>query len=212
MLIYKSMKEFFIIVNNRFNDTQYAFGEEKEIDFNVGGSEYCDGCGRPISALKWLPPYNVKASKKCLGEFIFGTFVGFLISENIKDRFEQSNLKGLQDFKKVNLYYKNKYLPINYYYPYIFQIKAFVDYSKVVFDKMELCNICQKGGSIIKKIDGITFIDPDKIEEDIFFTTAIGQGLICISESFKYFVESNGFTNLEYIKASEYKYDSMIPR
>lgn len=203
--------KYYAIVNKLFDDSQFAYGENKEIDFNVGDAKYSKGCGHTISMLEWLPPYDVSVSKKRLGDFIYGTHVGMIVSESFKLKYEQTGLKGLTDFKKVDLYYRNKLLPNQYYYPEIDLLTAFVDLKRITFEEKCLCPFCQKGSSIFRRIDGIAFMNPDEIKDDIFFTSCIGQTPIIVSQDFKDFVEKNGFTNIKFVEALNYKYDAYKP-
>lgn len=203
--------KFYAIVNKRFDDSQFAYGENKEIDFNVGDAKYCIKCGNPISMLEWLPPYDVTVSKKRMGDFIYGTHVGMIVSESFKLKYEQTGLKGLTDFKKVDLYYRNKLLPNRYYYPEIDLLTAFVDLNRLKLDIEYLCPVCQRGHSILNGIDGIAFMNPDEIKDDIFFTSCIGQTPIIVSQVFKNFVEKNSFTNIKFVEASNYRWDAYKP-
>lgn len=202
---------YYVVVNNLFDDSQFAYGEHREVAYNTGDPKICKECGNPISMLEWLPPYEINVSKKALGDFIFGTYVGFIVSKKFKDQFEQANLKGLGSFKKVDLYYRNQLLPEEYYYPEFALLTAFIDTSRVKFEEKNLCNTCQKGSSILSRIDGITFANPAEINEDVFFTSAIGQSTVIVSQDFKDFIEKNGFTNVKFIEASKYKWDSLNP-
>lgn len=202
---------FFVITNNIFDDTQFAFGEQKETNYATGDAEFCKECGSYTSMLKWLPPYQLSISKKNLGDFIFGSFVGFIVSKKFKDKFEKTNLSGLSYFKKVELYHDKVLLNEDYYYPQITQINAFIDLELIEFDDEELCDECQKGRSIISRINGIIFKNQKIINEDIFFTTAIGQSVIIISSKFKEFLIKEEFTNIKYIEAARYKWDSFNP-
>jgi hypothetical protein len=202
---------YYIIINNLFDDSQFAFGEHREINYNTSDPKICKECGYPISMLEWLPPYEINVSKKSLGDFIFGTHVGFIVSKKFKNQFEQTNLKGLDSFKKVDLYYRNQLLPEEYYYPEITLLTAFVDINRISFEEKYLCNTCQKGSSILSRINGITFINPVEISDDVFFTSAIGQSTVIVSQNFKDFIEENGFTNVKLIEASKYEWDSLNP-
>ena len=204
--------QYYIIVNALFDDSQFAYGEHLKEDFKTGKAKICSSCGSYISMLEWLPPFEIKISKKKIGDFIFGTYVGFVVSENFKEKYIQNkDLNSLTSFKKVDLYYKKNILKEDYYYSEIPLINAFVDLNRIELDGKELCKTCQKGKNIIKKINGIDFIRPNQINEDIFFTTALGQSTIIVSENFKEFALDENFTNLKLIKASHYKWDSLNP-
>lgn len=202
---------YYIVSNSLFNDSQFAYGVHKEVNYNTGNAKYCIECGNPITMLEWLPPYEIIVSKKKLGDFIFGIYVGFVVSGMLRDKLEKANLKGLTNFKKVDLYYRNKRLAEEYYYPEITLLTAFIDIGRIKFEEKNLCSVCQKGSSIFSEIDGITFINLAEINVDVFFTTAIGQSTIIVSQSFKDFIEKNAFTNLNLIEASNYKWNIFNP-
>ena len=202
---------FYTFVNPMFDDSKYAYGESME-DCRIGKAKYCKGCGRPISMLEWLPPYEINISKKELGDFIWGGHVGFIISQNFKEKYETMGLDGLVDFQKVSLFYKGVDQSKRYYYPKIPLINAFVDLNNIHFEERdETCDVCQKGGNIISAISGVNFLEPNKIDKDIFFTTSLGQADIFISEKFKNFLYENNFSNAEIINSSNYVWDSLNP-
>lgn len=203
--------QYYIIKNSLFDDSQFAYGEHKEINYKTGKAKKCSGCGTFISMLEWLPPFEINVSRKELGDFIYGSYVGFVVSKNFKNKFERTDLKGLINFREVDLYYKRKLLSEKYYYPEISLINAFIDLKHIKFDKRDLCNVCQKGRSIIIKIDSVIFETPDQIKEDIFFTTSIGQSTIILSSSFRDFLEKEQFTNLEFLNANKFRWDSHNP-
>lgn len=203
--------KYYVITNNLFDDSQFAYGEHRDANYKTGKAKICKGCGAFISMLEWLPPFEINVSKKELGDFIFGAYVGFFVSKNFKDKFEQTNLNGLYNFKKVDLYHKGKLVNEEYYYPEISLINAFVDLKHIEFDEKELCDTCQKGRSIINKIDRILFEAPDQIKEDVFFTTSIGESIIILSDSFRDFLEKEEFSNIKLLDTAKFKWDSLNP-
>lgn len=202
-------KDFYVINNNLFEDSSFGFGEQTIENYNTGKAQYCSGCKFPISLLEWLPPFEINVSKKELGDFIFGTYPGFIVSERFKLEYLKSNLNGLSEFNKVDLYYRKNRLSAPYFYPKIPLINAFVDLNLIDLEDKNLCNVCQKGSSIINKICGVKFINSDFIKEDIFFTTSLGQAQIFVSSNFKKFVDSVSFKNIEFVKDIHFKWDSL---
>lgn len=203
--------KYYVITNDIFNDSLFAYGEHREASYKTGKAKKCKGCGAFISMLDWLPPFDVNVSKKELGDFIFGPYIGFIVSQNFKTKFELTNLKGLNNFRKVDLYHKGKFVNKDYFYPEISLINAFVDLKHIEFDEKELCDTCQKGRSIISKIDGIFFEAPTQIQKDIFFTASLGQSTIVLSSNFKDFLEKEKFTNIKLLDATKFKWDSLDP-
>ena len=203
--------KYYTLKGNLFDDSKFAYGEQLEENYNTGKYKTCPECGNAISMLEWLPPYEINISKNKIGDFIYGTYVGFIVSVRVKDKIEHSNLKGLEIFKKVDLFYKKKRLQDEYFYIQIPLINAFIDLKYVELEDENYCKTCQKGGSILNKINGIIFSNSEQIEEDVFFTTSLGQATIIMSENFKKIMELNNFTNIDFIEASKYKWDSMSP-
>jgi len=200
---------FYVILNKRFDDSQYAYGEYRYMHHNTGDCQYCKGCGRPIGSLEWLPPYDIKVSRKKIGDFIYGNFPGFIISQRVKDDFEQMNLKGFSDYKKVNVYYRNQLLSVDYYYPIIKMLYAHVDREKLVFnnDEKEICKTCQRArNSILNVIYGVYFINPIEIFEDVFYTASLGHSDTFISDDFKKVIDEKQYTNIEYIESKKLKW------
>ncbi|MEX0313723.1 MAG: DUF1629 domain-containing protein [Allomuricauda sp.] len=204
-------KKFYIITNNLFDDSEFAYGMQNKVNHKTGEAKICQGCGVYISMLEWLPPFEVNVSKKKLADFIYGPFVGFIISKKFKRKFELTNLKGVVSFKKVDLYYKKKLLEEEYYYADIEIVNAFIDLSLIEFEKKELCDTCQKGRSIIGRIDGVHFETPDRITEDVFFTTAIGQSVVFLSENFREFILKEEFTNVTLLNSTKFRRDIYDP-
>jgi len=201
----------YVLRNPRFSNTEFAFGEEHPINYNTGSARYCAECNQPISALEWLPPFEVKVSKGNIGDFVFGTFSGFLVSKLVKSEYEKSKLTGLSNFRKVKLMHKNKEVTKEYFYPEISLISAQVNLNNIEFEKKLNCETCQIGGGIINKINSIDFLKGEKLVKDVFFSITIGQGIIFVSEIFKSFLVQKGFTNANLIQASKYSWDSLNP-
>ncbi|RNC79742.1 MAG: hypothetical protein ED557_14590 [Balneola sp.] len=197
---------FFANTNKLFSDNEFAYGEQKDGDFNTGEAEFCKVCGHPISMLEWLSPLSIRVSSKALGDFIFGTYVGFILSERVLNLYENSGLTGLSNFRSVDIFYRGNLLKEKYYYPKIKIINAYVDYSSFIFSKIDKCSFCQKGGSIIDKINGVSFLHKEQISSDIFFTTSIGQGVFFVSEFFKKMIENNRLSNFSLIESQKYSF------
>ena len=64
--------KFHVIDINKFDDTEYAYGEQ--VNQKTGDFERCNTCGSAISMRKWLPPLEITLSKDEVGDFIFGSF------------------------------------------------------------------------------------------------------------------------------------------
>ncbi|MEX0275693.1 MAG: hypothetical protein AB3N16_15075 [Flavobacteriaceae bacterium] len=201
---------YYVVTNGLFEDSIFAFGEQVKSK-NLGESVKCQECGTHLRMLKWLPPLEVNISKNKLGDFIFGTFVGIVVSNRFKTQYQNSNLKGLDDFRKVSLFHKDKHIFKDYYYPEITMAHVSMDLQYLDFKPFNPCSSCYVGNSILNRIDKIVLSNPNQINLDIFFTSILGEGTILISQRFKDFVETEKFTNLKMIKSVDYKWDSLNP-
>lgn len=189
---------------NIFDDSNFAYAEQSQEAFRTGIATKCEGCGNYISMLEWLEPLEMNVSNKKLGDFIFGTFVGFIVSDNFKKLYENLSLRGIRKFREVSIRDFNT----AYFYPEIRILNAFIDLNSVEFENESLCSECQKGGGEIRKVDGVTFLNPLEIKDDIFFTTALGQADVFVSSAFKNFVDEYNFKNYIFIDAAKYCFES----
>lgn len=196
---------FYIINNDTFDDSTYAYGEDFG-EINLGKADHCEICESTLTSLKWLPPHEIRVSKKKIGDFIFGTFGNFIVSEKFKVLFEEEKLKGIRSFQPVALYFRKNLLDEKYYYPEIIMSDFFVDLEKsgFEFEGNKRCPACQKAGSIIKKWNGVIFEQPDEVNLDVFNTKVLGETPI-VSERFRDFIIEHEFSNISLIEASKYE-------
>jgi hypothetical protein len=203
---------YYIIKNELFNDSKFAYGTHTNVTENKGTQKVCEKCKNNLSLLKWLPPHNLELSKKKISDFIFGTYPGVVFSKKVKDIIKNYDLRGVESFFEVNLLHKKKTLDYKYYYGEISIDNIFINLDFIEFEYKSLCTICQKSDSIYSKINGVFFSNIKDINNDIFFTSAIGQSVIIVSEKFKHILEKEKVQNLEFIKTSEYKWDYYNPK
>lgn len=192
----------YVAINYRFDDTGFAFCEEKGI-IRTGAAIKCEECGSFLTDLEWLPPLEVNLSKGKVGDVIFGTIKHFIVSEKFMNLYAENRFKGILSFESVTLYQKGAKLSAAYYYPKIVLSDVHVDIKKsgIVFDGVKECSTCQKAGRIIKKMKGLYLIDESQIKDDIFCTKLL-PGDVVFSEQFKN--AASGLSNLSFIEAQEY--------
>lgn len=194
--------EYYIVNNRRFDNTGFAYGEEKG-KANTGYAIYCIECESPLTMLEWLPPFEVKLSKGKLGDVIFGTIDHFLVSEKFKEIYHKNGFTGILTFEPVTMYQKGKQIIDKYYYPKIILSDVHIDIekSRIVFEGVEECSTCQKAGRVIKNIKGLYFNSDSKMNYDIFCTKML-PGDIIFSERFK--ETTNNLLNLSFTEAKQY--------
>lgn len=195
---------FYIVDNPRFDDSEFAYGEDVD-EINLGSALKCDLCGSTLSSLKWLPPHEIRVSRKKLGDFIYGTFPNFIVSARFESLFEKEGLTGIESFKAVTIYFRKKPLDEPYFLPEIAMSNVLIDLeeSGFEFEGDERCPACQKAGSIIRKWTGIVFENAEEIDLDIFITKVL-PGVVCVSQRFRDFVVENHFSNISMIEAANY--------
>lgn len=202
------MMKFFVMNIKRFNDTEFAYGEQVELV--TGDFEKCVDCGLPIGMRKWLPPLKAKLSKPFYGDFVYGTFTTFLASENFKQKYENACLNGIITFEPVEITKvvgkkTNSPIPPQYYYVTVINSKTRIDEVKSSFirDGEVECNTCRIGGTI-SSYKGI-YIDQSTWDgEDIFYPIGL-PGTLIVSQRFYEFVVNNNFLNIDLIPANEYE-------
>lgn len=196
--------KFYVINNHLFEDSTFGYGEEPE-NINLGPSIKCDVCGSSLTLMKWLPPYEIRVSKRKLGDFIFGTFENFIVSSRFRKYFESENLKGIKSFRPVSLYFRKNLLDEEYYFPDIELADIPIDWSTsgIEFNGSEECPKCFRGGRVITKMKSLIFERPNDIKFDVFNPKTFTE--LVVSERFRSFVTRYEFTNLSMIESSQYK-------
>lgn len=195
---------FYVVNNFGFNDNGFAYDEEKKGKIKTGSAVKCEECGAFLTGLEWLPPLNIKLSRGRLGDVIFGAHNHFIVSEKFRDLYVKNGFTGILSFQPVSMFQKRRLVNEKYYYPKIVLSDVLVDLekSKVVLDGVAECSRCQKAGRPIKKIEGLYFIDEEKIKEDIFCTKML-PGDIIFSERFK--IAAKDLLNLSFVDSKTYK-------
>jgi hypothetical protein len=195
---------FYVLNNHLFDDDDYAISDRIE-PINRGDCDYCDLCGGPISLLKWLPPYNVRVTKKRLGDFIVGDVHPFLVSQKFKDLFEAGDFKGIERFSPVQLFFRRQPLDATYYYTHIppNYHKADLDRCGFIYDPAGICPRCQLGGDKdMSKMVGMFWMDEAGINEDVLKNKIVGQ--YSFSQRIKDAMEAAGITNTVFVPAAEF--------
>lgn len=198
----------------------FNFRDEKMADvspdkpYNLGPADKCPSCGRPTSLLKWLPPRNILLTKPKFGDFVFGPFDYFLVSQKFVDYYIQSDLTGIESFSEtqsVRVKRNPKMLmPPNYYYVSIQQGSALLD--------AEQSNIKRLGRKQIIKCLECYIVEPPHYEVygfnlledtwdglDIFLSK--GFRSICFTKKFVNFCLQLEFTNFSYVHTNDYVFD-----
>jgi hypothetical protein len=195
---------FYVLNNHLFDDDDYGISDRIE-PINRAPADRCEVCNSPISLKKWLPPYNVKVTKKRLGDIIVGDVHPFLVSQKFKDLYEAGGFKGIERFSPVQLYFRRQPMDAAYYFPHIPYNYNNIDFAKsgIKFDPATICPRCQHGKGIDdSQMIGMFWEDEAAIEEDILENHCAGQ--YSFSQRLKDAMEAAGITNTVFVPAAEF--------
>lgn len=170
---------------------------------------YCQKCGGPMSMMIWRPPFTIELDSPKFGDFVYGGGFDFIVSEQFKSAYEQSDLTGIDEFFPVNITRikgnsKNS-TPPHYYTFHIKLDDTEVDFvkSRIVFDEDDknTCDACTNGEII--DMAGIHIAEESWTGLDIFFMKKL-YGYIIVTQRFYDFVHEHKFTNVDLIEAEKY--------
>jgi hypothetical protein len=205
-----------------FEQNKFAWAETTEKAKMSKEFPKCPKCGRAVGMLYWLPPYDIiiKQPKK-IGDFIGGVIgTDLIVSEQFKVKYEQSNLKGIEQFIELNVFQMGAKKNTSYAIPKLFGASVKITNTQVDYDKMgvtwfskpekNICNLCCPGGGgeggIYQTYEKIVF-KQDTLTDYDFFIAINFVGNIMLSERAKDFIEINKFTNVELTTDYETKHD-----
>jgi hypothetical protein len=161
--------------------------------------------------LDWLEPRRVVLSKPKYGDFVPG--LRYLVSENFKLAYEQSDLKGIKAFIPVEIakigYFKpTSPLPPQYYVMDLERSFARIDIEKSSIEgtpqeEWQYCSLCNPFRVTRSIITGLYIDDTNWGGEDIFHLHDMG-GSVYASQKFIDFCEEKKFTNFRYTNTKEY--------
>ena len=205
-----------------FEQYKYAWAEMTD-NANISDDfPKCPKCRRAVGQLYWLPPYDIilKQHKK-IGDFVGGVFGSDLIvSEQFKNKYEQSGLTGIEQFFELNVIQMGAKKNTNYTIPKLFGATIKITNTQVEYDKMgvtwfsrpekNICDLCCPSGGgdggIYKTYDKIVFKQETLTDFD-FFIAINFVGNIILTERAKEFIETNEFTNVKLTQDFEAKHD-----
>jgi hypothetical protein len=188
----------------------------KEEGFNVGDCVRCPTCNRPLSMLKWLPPYRIELETwgKHYADVVE---VGndLIVSERFMQAFIKSRLTGLLSFEPVEVIKvvhrrtkPNGLLP-RYYKAPVARSSTAIDQELSGYvweDKSKVCPDCLF--DTLKRYRSLIVNEATWSGEDVFYPRG-GNGPL-VSERFKAIVEDYGLQGIVFVPAEspETGYDS----
>jgi len=212
------MKFYVLEPDDMLFGTKWAYGEKAgKASFDNGDN--CPVCGRPVGGKEWLPPHRIKVSSakaEKWGNFLWGTFFPFMVSERFKAIYEQEGLTGIEHFyppAEVVRVGRRRTGDIPAGMPIYRLVKIpwgranMDDAASEVERKPWTCDYCR--GSVIRYERVV--IEPDSWEGGDLFIARGLSGVVLASERFKEVVERYGLTNVWCIPSERYAYDEKRP-
>lgn len=188
----------------------------KEEGNNVGDALHCPLCNRPLSMLKWLPPFRIELESwgkhygdiACVGDDL-------IVSDRFKRAYSASGLRGLLCFEPVTIINvahrrgKPKEPLPDYYKANVIRNSAVIDQEASGYvwdDKSKVCSECLFGK--LKRYRRLIVKEDTWTGDDVFFPRG-GRGPI-VSERFKSFFFENVLHGVVFIpcESEEAGYDS----
>lgn len=213
------MNEFYVLqpVDGYFG-TKWAYAETAD-PINLGPSDKCPVCARPVSLRQWLPPYRVKLSSSKptkWGDFIWVGGTSLAVSIRVKVAYEKSGLSGIDSFTPVEFvkYGKNKSGNFPVIPPSYFIIRVPWGGAKQDDDASDVlrrhphditCQYCQQDSTSVRQ--GRIIIDVDSWHGDDIFRPRGAPVQYMVSQKFKDMVDACQFTNVWLIPGTKYGYD-----
>lgn len=162
----------------------------------------CDCCGESLTPLRRVPPHRYRIKYGPPGDLLTDRMVTAFSAEFVK-AWEASGLCGLEFDGRLELQ-KKPDLDCRMAWPVCTYTLLDEQASGVVIDDLRGCDKCRV--LAIKKIDRIVLQEDTWAGEDIF-TSGNLLSLILVSQRFVDFVESNNFTNFDFINQEDYSED-----
>lgn len=182
-------------------------------DTNYGEAPRCEVCGQYVGLRQWLPPYRLELET---WGHVFADLVvigtDLLISQRVKQAWEQSHLVGLNGFEQVEVVKLKRHRkaigdPPVYFRAVVTRSQTEIDFAASGFEwgKAPTCPTCRLG-DVIKRWNRIVINQQTWNGEDVFIARGL-PGEIIASERFKEFCEHNNVTNVALVSAESSGHD-----
>jgi hypothetical protein len=162
----------------------------------------CNVCGARLCNLLRLPPHRYRLKHGTPGDLLTdGLFAA--MSLNFVESYRQSNLKGLE-FSESPLEIVNSDLTFFMASPCCTYTHLDETASGVVINSFRGCDKCR--AMSMKRIERLVINEATWTGEDVFMTGNLF-GSILASQRFVDFVETNNFSNFQFIAQKDYHFD-----
>jgi hypothetical protein len=172
--------------------------------FNAGDGFRCGKCGRPLSMLAWLPPFDAELETwgRKFGDIVHISGLELLLSGRFMDLYRAAGLRGLEDIGEVNIVKVRSRRRIReplprYYKARVARSKATVDQvaSEYKWEHPEkVCDVCGWNGKLLSHGRTVLAKDPPPVE-DIFYPRTCVKNYV-VSSRFRDLCITNGIGNV----------------
>lgn len=185
----------------------------------LGEAQKCPVCGQAISLLEWLPPHRIKlssAKSEKWGDFLWGAFSEFLVSERFREAIVKNHLAGIERFYPAAEIVrvgtrKTGDLPLGLPTYYLVQIAwnggNLDDQASGVVRKPQRVP-CEFDRGAVKSYDRI-FLEPSSWGGSDIFEARGLPGVIIVSERFREIIGKYALRNAWLIPVEKYAYEEV---
>jgi len=198
--------------------TKWAYGEDVD-PLILGPAPKCPKCGVAVGMMEWLPPQRVKVSSakpEKWGDFLWGTFTPFMVSDRFKEIYEKEGLTGIETFyphAEIVRVGRRKSGDIPPDMPAYHLVKIpwgranMDDEASEIERKPRDCDYCRGSPKRFERV----IIQPGSwLGDDLFIPRGLF-GIVLASQRFKEIVEAYGLKNIWLIPSERYAYDEKRP-
>jgi hypothetical protein len=205
--------KFYVLETPRADSIEDRLGRTdaiEEEDFKTGDAIHCSRCNRPLTSLRWLPPYRVELETwgRDYADLVRKAN-DVMVSERLMEFFRRGSLQGLKDFAPVEVFRvrfrrgKIKEQCPNYFTTMVPLGPAAVDQKASGYvwgDESSVCPVCLWDD--LKRFYRIVINLNTWNGDDIFFP--IGGTELMVSERFKILWEEKSFQGITLSPAATY--------
>lgn len=182
------------------------------VDRKNGDYMRCPLCGRPVSMRKWEKPRKMRLSNTRYPDRLSSWLMEpLVVSEQFMNAYQQESLSGILSFSKIDVVKAAhrkaaSVAPPDYYLADLCYSRTVrIDLERTIVHGQKYdwsCELCNPFGSTCDRLDRLDLNTEQWDGTDIFLVYAVGT--VC-SQKFYDFINTNQFTNFNFVPVSEYK-------
>lgn len=187
-------------------DDESDFYQFRAMLRKLGDSPLCPHCRAPIGGKVWRPPYHITLKGEAYGDMCRGRGQQFLVSTRFVGAWHTSGLSGLEfsnepaslrPWRKMQAVVPEYYVALpKHVLTWLDEVASGLQVAGVV--RCDACRAVQR-----KKIERLRIDEDTWGGEDVFYPSGL-YGVLVVTERFRQFVVSNGFTNFPFTHQDDY--------